>query len=77
MFKIPAIIAEFVEMGLCLTLQFDDKIDQWHLLHEAIIGGHFAVTVQCFANKTADNFLGNAVPGWWGKVMREWSGQAI
>ena len=46
--------------------------------HEAVIGGDFVVTIQCCANKTANNFHGNAIPCWWGEGdEREWNGQAI
>lgn len=67
----PAISGEFVEIGLCLTLWFDGKIDQWQPLHEEIIAGDFVVTIQCFSNTTANHFHGNAVPGWWVKLTRE------
>lgn len=67
MFKIPS-VRKSVEVGQCLTLWFDYKIDQWHLLHEAVTGGGFTVTIECCANKTATNFQ-NADPGWWGKVI--------
>lgn len=67
-FLSPAISAEFVEMGLCSTPWVDGKIDQWHLLYEAIIGGDSAVTIQCFANTTASHFHGNAGGG---MLMRE------
>uniref|UniRef100_A0A672ZX80 adenylate cyclase n=1 Tax=Sphaeramia orbicularis TaxID=375764 RepID=A0A672ZX80_9TELE len=35
------------------------------LLNKTIFGEDFAVTTECFANKTANHFHGNAVPAWW------------
>lgn len=42
-----------------------NRTDQRQLLQEAITGDDFSVESWCFANGTANDFHGNAVPGWW------------